>query len=628
MVLGYIQNDAKRFKVYVANRVQQIRDHSTPTQWHHVKTAENPADVASRGLNADDLVKNSDWTTGPAFLWHDEIPIVSSDEIVSTLSNDDPEIKRVNTLATHGTLNVSEFESDRVSYFSNWFKAKRAVANCLKLKSKLQARYLQRIDSDYTTVADMKLTPSDLKNAETEIIKSVQSEAFEDELIVLGDTKKVKTIKKSSPLYKLDPFLDKDGILRVGGRVKNADVPFEIKHPVLLPRKHHVVQLIIGYFHERVQHQGRGITTNEIRANGFWIIGLSSAVSYYIRNCVKCRKLRSKPQMQKMADLPEDRVTDDPPFTFCGVDYFGPWYVKEGRKTLKRYGVLFTCMASRAVHIEVSNSLSTDSFINALRRFVAVRGPISQLRSDQGTNFVGAKNELKNALSEMDKDKVSQFLLNNGCDFEFRMNVPHASHMGGAWERQIRTVRNILASLFNDHAEQLDDESLRTFMCEVMMIINSRPLTNSNLNDPLSLEPLTPYYLLTLKSKVVFSPPGEFKDPDLYSRKRWRRVQYLANLFWNRWKREYLSNLQIRQKWVKPEVNVDIDDIVLIVDDNLHRNEWRLARVTDVNHGKDNRVRSVKLIVGDSNLNKYGKRVNSVTVLERPIHKLVIIVKH
>ena len=139
-----------------------------------------------------------------------------------------------------------------------------------------------------------------------------------------------------------------------------------------------------------------------------------------------------------MADLPEDRLEPAPPFTYCAVDYFGPFFVKEARKSHKRYGVLFTCMASRAIHIEVANTLTTDSFINALRRFLAIRGPIRQLRSDQGTNFVGARNELRNALSELDKDHIKQFLLRQNCDFiEFKMNVPSASHMGGVWERQI-----------------------------------------------------------------------------------------------------------------------------------------------------------------------------------------------
>ena len=170
--------------------------------------------------------------------------------------------------------------------------------------------------------------------------------------------------------------------------MQNSPTEFTQNHPVVLPRKGHITSLLIRHFHERVKHQGRGMTINEMRSNGYWILGCSSAVSDAIYHCVTCRKLRSKTQEQKMADLPFDRVHPAPPFTYCGVDYFGPFIDKERRKELKRYGVIFTCFTSRAVHLEIANSLDTDSFINALRRFLALRGPIRQLRSDRGTNFL------------------------------------------------------------------------------------------------------------------------------------------------------------------------------------------------------------------------------------------------
>lgn len=148
-----------------------------------------------------------------------------------------------------------------------------------------------------------------------------------------------------------------------------------------------------------------------------------------------------------MANLPADRVEPAPPFTYSAVDYFGPFYVREGRKHVKRYGLLFTCLSCRAVHIEVANSLDTSSFINALRRFIAIRSSVRLLRSDRGTNFIGAEHELKDALSEMDTEQINQFLLNEGCDFQFQMNVPSVSHIGGIWERQIRSIRNVLSAL-------------------------------------------------------------------------------------------------------------------------------------------------------------------------------------
>ena len=177
-------------------------------------------------------------------------------------------------------------------------------------------------------------------------------------------------------------------------------------------------------------------------------------------------------------------------------------------------------MASREVHLEVSNSLETDSFINALRRFICRRGPVRQLRSDQGTNFIGAKKELREALQAMDQWKISSEMLKEDCDWvTFKMNPPSASLAGGVWERQIRTVRSVLTALLDGNAGVLDGETFQTLICEAEAIVNSRPLTLDNLSDPDSLAPLTPNHILTMKTKPVLPPPGVFQREDQYSRK-------------------------------------------------------------------------------------------------------------
>ena len=285
-------------------------------------------------------------------------------------------------------------------------------------------------------------------------------------------------------------------------------------------------------------------------------------------------------------------------------------------------------MSCRAIHLETANSLDTSYFINALRRFISIRGPVRQLRCDRGTNFVGAKHELRDALTELDEGQLQRYLSKEGCDYiPFKMNVPSASHMGGSWERQIRTVRNVLASIMDNCSLQLDDESLRTFMCEAMAIINSRPLTVDNLNDPNSLEPLTPNHLITMKSSIILPPPGNFQREDLYTRKRWRRVQHLANEFWTRWRKEFLQTLQVRSKWLFPQRNLCVGDIVLISDENQPRNDWRLGRVAESYTGEDGRVRSVKVFVGSRTLDDKGKRDGHLSTLERPVHKLVMLVE-
>ena len=334
-----------------------------------------------------------------------------------------------------------------------------------------------------------------------------------------------------------------------------------------------------------------------IRRSGYWIVNCNSYVRQMIFKCVTCRSLRGTSTTQQMANLPEDRIDDAPPFTSCGVDLFGPFLIKDGRRELKRYGSLFTCLASRAVHIEATNSLSTDSFIQALRRFLARRGKIRLLRCDNGTNFVGAESELRKAWDEMDNSKIASFLQHQDADWiHWKRNPPSASNFGGVWERHIRTVRSILSSLLRTHGTSFDDESFRTLMVEVEGIINSLPMTVDNLSDVNSFIPISPINILTMKSNVVLPPPGKFDNGDMYSRRRWCRIQHVANEFWSRYRKEYVHTLQQRNKWQKKTRNYEVGDVVLLREDGTNRNDWRLARVTKTHPSKDDVVRSVELI--------------------------------
>lgn len=293
-----------------------------------------------------------------------------------------------------------------------------------------------------------------------------------------------------------------------------------------------------------------------------------------------------------MSDLPAERLELSPPFTYGGMDCFGPFITTEGRKQHKRYGLLFTCFCSRAIHIELLEDLSTDTFINALRCFISIRGAVCQIQCDQGTNFVGAKNEFKAALHELDTQRLSTYKSQKQCDFV--LNAPHSSHAGGVWECQIRMVRSVLTTTLSLAHGRLNDASLRTLFYEAMAIVNSRPLTVDNLNNPDSLEPLTPNHLLHMKSSTTLPPPGAFPKEDLYGTKRWRRVQFLTEQFWCRWRREYLHNIMARQRWHSPKRNLKLGDVVLDIDELSPRGEWKLARVLETVSGKDGLVTRVK----------------------------------
>ena len=599
IVLGYINNDARRFHVFVANRVQFIRDHTRTDQWQYVSTQENPADHASRGRSVAQLLA-SNWFTGPDFLWSTDMVKLSS--IEPSLMLGDPEVR---ACSLHTQSEDSSDLLDRFSRYSDWIFVSRIVARILRLfHSDVESRFL---------------TVEEIDRAGLCLIRLVQEAVFRNERKALI---KGQAIPLTSKLRNLDLYVTND-IIRVGGRLRNSSLPLNQKHPVLLPRDGHVTQLIVAHCHKQIHHQGRGQTLNEIRSRGYWILGGSRVVADYIHNCVQCRKLRRPVQEQKMADLPPDRVEPTPPFSFCGMDCFGPFVTKQGRKEYKRYGLLFTCMCSRAVHIEMLEDLSTDSFLVGLRCFVALRGTVMQIRSDQGSNFVGASHELAAALNELDISRITTFLTGKQCDFIF--NAPHSSHAGGVWERQIRTTRSVLNSTIALCGTRLDDASLRCLFYEAMLIINSRPLTAVD-SDP-NVETITPNHLITMKSTAPLPPPGKFVKEDMYARKRWRRVQYLMEQFWSRWRKEYLQNLSERQKWNKPRRNVQVGDIVMLTDTEVPRMHWPLATVIEATKDDDGLVRRIKARMSSSSLDKNGRPGKQASVLERPIQKVVVLLE-
>jgi len=235
--------------------------------------------------------------------------------------------------------------SDRLSKFSSWSKETQAVA--------LLIRCVRRDKStNHSTVQERE-------DAQHVIIKDLQRQICPEEIKLLS---KKTQLPRQSKLYKMHTFLDQDGLPKVGGRLKNASLLDSLKHLVIIPKDHPITRTIIAHYHEKVQHQGKGMTINEIRSHGYWIQGINRAVATYLHQCVTCRKLRRFTEEQRMADLPSERVDPSPPFTYCGMDCFGPFLTKQACKVQKRYGLLFTCLCCRAIHIEMLDDLST--FLN------------------------------------------------------------------------------------------------------------------------------------------------------------------------------------------------------------------------------------------------------------------------
>ena len=285
---------------------------------------------------------------------------------------------------------------------------------------------------------------------------------------------------------------------------------------------------------------------------------------------------------------------------------FGIFYAKVGRSEVKRYGCLYTCFSTRAIQIEVLNNLETDTFINGFVRFVSRRGYPQKVWSDNGTNLVGARSELSKSLRNLDREKVVRVA--RRMEIDWRFNPPLASHHGGVWERMIRTVRRVTLAVLNSNT-RLTDEILHTVFCEIECIVNSRSITKCS-DDVQDVAALTPNHLLLVRDNQSV-PWGVFCDGDTY-RKHWRHVQHLATLFWRRWIKEYLPELQRRQKLVKDEPNLTVGDLVLLLDENSPRGSWPLGLVNEISVGRDGLVRSVRV-------------KTATTEFVRPIPKLVVL---
>ncbi|XP_038073422.1 uncharacterized protein LOC119741653 [Patiria miniata] len=633
-VLKYIMNETTRFPVFVANRIAVIRDASDISQWRYVPTKLNPADHASRGLSAEDLINKPEWLGGPNFLSQPEESWPGAEQIQmeDDEENDNCEVadgaSQVNINVVM-TSNETSAIDQLIHHYSDWTKLKRAIAWWLRLKTMLQHR---KTNCNKKPLQNKPLTVEEMQCAEKAILKYVQGCAFPREVEALKNVKtsdqnpdnplaagkeatpiehQRKPINKGSPLISLDPEL-RDGLLTVGGRLRHASIPEAAKHQLILPKDHHISTLVIRHIHQRSGHQGRNHILGELRQR-YWILEAGVAVRSLIHQCVICRKYQAGPGKQRMADLPAYRVRPDaPPFTYTGVDYFGPFDIKYGRVIRKRYGVVFTCLTSRAIHIEVADSLDTSSCISALRRFMARRGKVKEIHPDNGSNFVGADKELQRAMQEWNHGEINNFALKH--DIKWQFNTPAASHHGRVWERKIRTIRKILHAILSEQYMKTcqSEEQLRNFMCEVEAVINSRPLTRAP-DDPHDLSVITPNSLILLKPDSTL-PPGVFSQEDQYSRRRWRQMQYMADVFWKRWTREYLPTLQQRQKWSQPSRNIEKGDVVLIVDNSAPRNSWPMGLVQEVFMDKRGHVRSVKVMTKTS-------------VLVRPITKLCLLLE-
>lgn len=297
--------------------------------------------------------------------------------------------------------------------------------------------------------------------------------AFKIEIHALCEN---RAIPNNSSLKHLNPLLDSEGLLRVGGRLKHAKLPYDTTHPIVLPHHSKFVDLIILHEHVRHCHSGENATLAAVRQS-YWPLRARGAIKRIIHGCVKCFRAKPRISEQLMGDLPDSRVTPSKPFANTGVDFCGPIYVRDGRrrgaKRIKAYVAIFICMAVKAVHLEVVSDLSTDAFLNAFKRFISRRGRPANVYSNNGTNFVGPNRELEKCRELFDLEQSKRRILDHAVSEGVRWHfIPaRAPHFGGLWEAAVKSFKNHFYKTAAEAAMTFEEAS--TLVSQIEAILNS-----------------------------------------------------------------------------------------------------------------------------------------------------------
>ena len=586
-VIHWIHGQSRQYKPFVSHRIAEIQEKSLPIQWRHVPGTLNPADLATRGCTVKELVQDSFWTQGPYFLYQSEEhwpnTSLSSADSLSEDAQKDVGSKSFVAVASLDKTRVDKSIMD-CTRFSSWSRLVRTTAWILRIAKMAKSPNKSQLRKPY-------LTAVEVEEGKKFWIRQSQLDKYGETIAHLQTQKEFK----SCPLRGLTPFLDRDGLLRVGGRIDRAiQLPYDAKHPYIIPKKNHIATLIIRDVHcnTGLHSQGVNAILAEVRQK-YWIINGRQEVKDVDKNCFECRRRKRKTATQIMAPLPEHRVVPIRAFARSGVDFAGPFIVKLTRRvTAKRWLCLFTCTVSRAVHLEMAYSMDTDGFLNTFSRMVARRGKPEKVVSDNGTNFVGANRELGELIQAMDHQRIINEAASKGIDWKF--NPAWGSHWGGVFEALIKSAKIGLKAILGN--ANLTDEELHTAIVEVEGLLNSRPLTYCS-SDPKDSEVLTPNHFLTGQAGGQLAP--QIVDEIAYNpRLRWRYVQDLVLQVWRRWNKEFLSLLQNRGKWQDVKQDLKQDDIVMMVDPTNPRGKWPLGRITETLTGKDGHVRAVRVLSG------------------------------
>ncbi|XP_070855517.1 uncharacterized protein [Drosophila suzukii] len=537
IVLSWLSYAPAQLKTFVGNRTSEILKTLPRKAWRHVDSKSNPADCASRGLTAADLIDFHLWWNGPLWLRDKDQYLVKLSDSRFGLSLSNKRIQgevKSNCLATVAAATQVHPLDELIARVSSWLKLVYIVAYV--------KRFIQRAQNPSCDRASKALTFEEIKAARIICIKHAQRCFHEDYQLLLAK----KPLRNRSQLVKLAPMIDENDLLRVGGRLHQSQLTRGAKHPVLLPKTHRISKLILEHEHRVNLHPGVSSLFVIVRQR-FWILG-------------------ARPILLKDAKVRKPRIS-------------------------KGYICLFVCMVTSAIHLELVTDLTTETFLAALRRFISLRGKCSKIYSDNGTNFIGAKrslNEMQELLSsQRHKDIVTSTLADDGI--QWVIIPPRAPHWGGKWESAVRCVKLHLRRVTGNST--LTFEQMRTLLAQISAVINSRPLCYTSDTEDNYLSPA--HFLIGRPLTTV--PDPDLSHIPVRRLGYWQSVQAMLQGFWKKWHQEYLTTLQQRPKWTSSTPNLSIDDVVLVKESNTPPASWHIARVMETYPGKDNLVRAVKL---------------------------------
>lgn len=576
ITLAWIKSSSGKWKTFVANRVSEIQDLTDIQDWHYVCSKENPADLLTRGIEAKGMLNNKLWWKGPDWLSNDDFKCKFISDI--NLTNI-PEQR----IVVHTTINVNQ-NQELFTRFSSLHKLKRVVAYCLRFIQNCKVKCENRQVDELTVV--------ELTNSTNKLVKIAQMQSFPRDYEYLM---KYKNVKNNSNLLQLAPFIDHDNLIRVGGRINHSLFQFSRKHPLILSSKHPLTRLIFESEHLRLLHCGPNQLLSSVRER-YWPVAGRNLARNIVRKCVICFKVKPVNQEYIMGNLPFTRVNQYTPFTHTGVDYAGPYLIKDRKtrpiKLVKCYVCIFVCMTTKACHIEIVSDLCSESFISMFKRFIARRGRPSDMYSDNSTVFTGANNRIRDLqqflLSKF--NGIIQFLAKDNIQWHFI--PPKTPNFGGLWEAGIKSVKHHLKRVIGNN--YLNYEEFITVLVQVESILNSRPLCPLS-SDPSDLTPLTPAHFLIGKSLTAIPEVNLLNEADSRLNK-YKKLQQIIQHFWKRWHKEYISQLQIRVKWKSNALSLlKVGALVLVKEDNIPPLKWPLGRIIELHPGQDGVVRVVSI---------------------------------